>query len=70
MRFVRWGGGWRLRIAAIYDRKLGANKRGELPKQPVTETGDFDLDVLVAGITVENRHEEICTGRCSKENAA
>jgi hypothetical protein len=59
MRFVRWGDRWTLRIAAISDRKLGASMSGMLSSAPVKETGDFDLDALVARITIEDRHEEI-----------
>ena len=70
MRFARWGTGRALRVAAIYDRRLGASRSRKIPGAPVREAGDFDLDALIAQITIENGHEEICTGSCSRGNVA
>ena len=37
-------------------------ENGTLIVSPVQETPKFDLDMLVAQITDDNRHEEIVTG--------
>ena len=67
-RFARWANGCALRAAAIYHRP-GAYMPRNFRSAPAGETREFDLDVLIAGITVENRHEEICTGSICKEDA-
>jgi hypothetical protein len=59
-----------LRRAAIFERKVGVEMSRKLPSAPVGEIAEFDLDVLIARITTENRHEEFCIGSCSKGDAA
>jgi len=56
-------------VAAIHVRKLAA-RISRKHSAPGGATGDFELDALIARITIENRHEEICTGSYSSGNAA
>jgi antitoxin MazE len=71
IHFSKWGNSLALRIPAAYARQIGACENGSaeltiengtLIVSPVQETPEFDLDVLVAQITDNNRHEEIVTG--------
>jgi antitoxin MazE len=71
MQFAKWGNSLALRIPAAYAKEIGAHENGKaeltvengkLVVVPVKDAHDFDLDELIAGITDENRHEEIGTG--------
>lgn len=71
MHFAKWGNSLALRIPAAFARQIGAleNGRAELTVEngklvvaPIEPHPEFDLDVLVAQITDDNRHDEIGTG--------
>jgi antitoxin MazE len=71
MHFAKWGNSLALRIPAAYAREIGACENGQaeltiedgkLVVAPLSQTREFDLDMLVAQITDDNRHEEIGTG--------
>ncbi len=71
VHLAKWGNSLAVRIPAAYAREIGASENsqadlsvqdGKLVLKPVRRGTRFDLDALVAGITGENRHEEVSTG--------
>jgi len=71
LQFAKWGNSLALRIPAAFAREIGAHENGKaeltiedgkLVVVPLKDAPEFDLDILVAQITDENRHEEINTG--------
>lgn len=69
---AKWGNSLGLRIPRGLVDALGLEARskvrinvenGALVVRPVEEPKKYDLDTLVAGITNENLHGEISTGR-------
>jgi antitoxin MazE len=71
VQLTKWGNSLALRIPAAYAKEIGASKdgkaeltveEGKLVLRPLSDHPEFDLDTLVAGITDENRHDEVETG--------
>lgn len=71
VRLAKWGNSLAVRIPAACAREIGAMddgkaeltiEDGKLVLRPLSEDDTFDLDVLLAGITDENRHDEVKTG--------
>ena len=71
VHLAKWGNSLALRIPATYAKAIGATDNteaelsldgGRLVLEPVRETPQFDLAMLIAGITDQNRHDEIETG--------
>jgi antitoxin MazE len=71
VQLAKWGNSLAVRIPAAYAKEIGAadNTKAELTIEgatlvlrPLSDEPQFDLDVLVAGITDDNRHEEVETG--------
>jgi antitoxin MazE len=67
--FGKWGDSLAFRIPAPIAKEIGVTenglatlsvKEGKLVIEPITD--EIDLEQLVAGITDDNRHEEISTG--------
>ena len=70
MQVSKWGNSLAVRIPAAYAKEIGAVdsgkaeltvEEGKLVLRPLADQ-QYDLDTLVAGITDENRHDEIETG--------
>ena len=72
-RIQKWGNSLALRIPKSFAMEVGLEKEtdvevilddGKLVITPVVEP-EFNLDQLLAKITVENRHHEVDTGRAT-----
>jgi antitoxin MazE len=71
VQLAKWGNSLAVRIPTAYAKEIGAAdngkaeltvEQGKLILRPLLDVPHFDLDALVAGITDENRHEEVETG--------
>jgi antitoxin MazE len=71
VQIAKWGNSLAVRIPATHARDVGLTenvkaelsvREGKLVIEPLEESPPFDLDDLVAGITDDNRHQEIDTG--------
>lgn len=71
VQLTKWGNSLALRIPAAYAKEVGASNNGKaeltvedgkLVLRPLSDTPEFDLDTLLAGITEQNRHDEVETG--------
>lgn len=71
VQLAKWGNSLAVRIPAAYAKAIGASEAGKadlsieegrLVLRPIIEEPLYDLDALVAGITDNNRHEEMETG--------
>jgi antitoxin MazE len=71
VKFAKWGNSIAVRIPAAFAGEIGATENGaaelsvegrRLVIAPVDDVQVFDLDVLIAGITDENRHDELHSG--------
>jgi len=71
VQLAKWGNSLAVRIPAAYAKAIGAADRGKvelsveqgkLVLHPIPETPEFSLEALVAGITDDNRHQEVETG--------
>jgi antitoxin MazE len=71
VQLAKWGNSLAVRIPAAYAKAIGAAdkgkvelsvERGKLVLNPVLEVPEYSLEALVAGITEDNRHEEVETG--------
>jgi antitoxin MazE len=69
---AKWGNSLAVRIPTIFAREIQVREgaavdisveNGALLVRPVEEEPVYDLDALLCGITEENRHGEIATGR-------
>jgi antitoxin MazE len=69
---AKWGNSQALRIPTAFARELHVREGasvdisvadGVLVVRPVNDPHVYDLDALLGGITEENRHGEIATGR-------
>lgn len=69
---AKWGNSLALRIPNAFAREIAVGEGasvdisvvdGALVIRPVDVSHVFDLDVLLSGITEENRHGEVATGR-------
>lgn len=69
---AKWGNSLALRIPSVFAREIDVREGvcveisvadGALVVRPVEDTHAYDLDVLLGGITEENRHGEMATGR-------
>lgn len=72
VQLSKWGNSLAVRIPAAYAKAIGARDSGKaelwvedgtLVLRPVQETPHYDLDALLAGITDDNLHAEVETGR-------
>lgn len=68
---AKWGNSLALRIPGAFARELDVHEgasveisidNGTLVVRPIDEVKVYDLDVLLNGITKENRHGEIAAG--------
>ena len=69
---AKWGNSLALRIPSAFAREISVREgvsvdisvaNGALLVRPVEESAVYDLDALLRGITEENRHGEVSTGR-------
>jgi antitoxin MazE len=69
---AKWGNSLALRIPSVFAREIDVREgasveisvaSGALVVRPVDDAHIYDLDVLISGITEENRHGEVATGR-------
>jgi antitoxin MazE len=69
---AKWGNSLALRIPTAFAREISVREgvsvdisvtNGALLVRPVEESHVYDLDTLLCGITEENRHDEVATGR-------
>ncbi len=67
----KWGNSLAVRIPATHAKEIGLTENGKaelfvrggkLVLSPLETAASFDLDDLIAGITDDNRHQEIATG--------
>lgn len=72
VQIAKWGNSLAVRIPATHAKEIGLTENakaelvvrgGRLVLSPLEADPSFDLDELVAGMTDENRHHEIQTGR-------
>ena len=67
-RIQKWGNSLALRIPKAFAEETGLTTDSAVEivvsegRLVITPAHDYDLDTLLAGITDENRHEEIGTG--------
>ncbi|MDP3897266.1 MAG: AbrB/MazE/SpoVT family DNA-binding domain-containing protein [Mesorhizobium sp.] len=68
---ARWGNSLALRIPSAFARELQVQEGGSvdisivdgaLLVRPVDDAHVYDLDVLLSGVTDENRHHELASG--------
>lgn len=71
VQIAKWGNSLAVRIPVAHAREIGLSENGKaelsvrdgkLVIAPLEQSPRFDLDDLVAGITDDNRHQEIGTG--------
>jgi antitoxin MazE len=71
VQIAKWGNSLAVRIPAAHAKEIGLTENvkaelfvrdGKLVIAPLEESPTFSLDDLLAGITDDNRHEEIDTG--------
>ncbi len=69
---AKWGNSLALRIPAAFAREISVREgisvdisvaNGALLVRPVEDSHVYDLDTLLRGITEENRHGEVVTGK-------
>lgn len=69
---AKWGNSLALRIPNAFAREISVREgvsvdisvtNGALLVRPVEEAHVYDLDALLCGITEENRHGEVATGK-------
>ena len=69
---AKWGNSLALRIPTAFAREISVREgisvdisvtNGALLVRPVEDAHIYDLDALLGGITEENRHGEIATGK-------
>ncbi|MCV0396068.1 MAG: AbrB/MazE/SpoVT family DNA-binding domain-containing protein [Rhizobiaceae bacterium] len=69
---AKWGNSLALRIPTAFAREIAVKEgasvdisvaNGALLVRPVDDSPVYDLDELLRGITEDNRHGEIATGR-------
>lgn len=69
---AKWGNSLALRIPNAFARQIHVREgisvdisvaNGALLVRPIDESHVYDLDALLRGITEENRHDEVATGK-------
>ncbi|RWK48541.1 AbrB/MazE/SpoVT family DNA-binding domain-containing protein [Mesorhizobium sp.] len=69
---AKWGNSLALRIPTAFAREISVREggtvdisvtNGVLLVRPVDDTHVYDLEALLCGITEENRHDEVATGK-------